>query len=260
MSLAQDLLATPILGPWVRPSVGSVERRRLVYATLVHWYEAAKFMPHGPELRNWILESPTVKEARKYAKRNQASWRTDWALVRHSALIAGLGLLALQRPQLGLRTCELEPLRNGLRGLELPERFVGLCLERFDAWRKAPRITVFGADAAPADILGARMVKLVSALPAWTLVAPCHRRAPWRVHDWALTHYVPVEYHGGPDDRSARPLARALIAASDQVVVFEQRGHKRFDHVIQEARATKRKVSLEVYALDAQSAGQLTIS
>ena len=68
-----------------------------VYSSVLHWYEAAKFMPHRPDLRDAILFSPSLKEARKFARLRKEDWRSDWNLVRPSILIAGLGFLALQR-------------------------------------------------------------------------------------------------------------------------------------------------------------------
>ena len=104
------------------------------------------------------------------------------------------------------------------------------------------------------------MAKLVAPLPNWTLVTTCNRRTPWRVHDWALSHYIPVEYFGTPSERASRPLAVAVIAASDQVVVFEERRQKRFDHVLQTAKTLKRKIALELYDGGPEHANQLTIA
>jgi len=255
---AGDVLSTSILGPWVRPSQAA-PRRQQVYLTLSHWYEAAKFMPHKPDLRDAVLFNPTIKEARKFARKRQTFWRSDWALTRHSVLVAGLGMMAIQRPDLGLATCGLAELKAGLGGLDLPDRFLDACLDRFAIWRNAPRIAVFGAEIAPEGIVGAKLAKLVSPLPNWTLVTSCHRRSPWRVHDWALAHYVPVEYHGRPSDRASRAMALELVTAADQVVVFEQRRSKRFDHVIQAAKGLKRKLLLELYDAD-QDGGQLAIN
>lgn len=241
-----DLLRTPILGPWVR-SAGVAERRQQVYISLAHWFEAAKFTPHQPALRDALLFSPTLKEARKFAHARKELWRSDWPVTRAAVLIAGLGMLTLQRPEMGLRSCDLSLVREGLAPMKLPERFVDACLERFDLWREAPRLATFGAEAAPESVAGAKLAKLVAPIPTWTLVAPCTRRAAWRVHDWALTHYVPVHYIGGSEERMGRPLARRMVDESDQVIVFEQRRAKRFDHVLQYAKAAKKKVSLELY-------------
>lgn len=129
----------------------------------------------------------------------------------------------------------------------LSQRFVEACAERFDIWREAPRIAAFGAETAPESVVGARLFKAVAPMPTWTLVSPCSRRAAWRVHDWALTHFVPVQYVGRPDDRMSRRLALEIVDAADQVIVFEQRRAKRFDHVLQRAKETKKRVRLELY-------------
>lgn len=237
--LCSDLLGTAILGPWVAPAGGAV-RHQQVYLSLVHWYEAAKFIPHEPQVRDALLFSPSIKEARKFTRSRQAIWRRDWPVARHSVLVAGLGMLALQRPEMELRTCPLELVKAGLAPGQLPERVLDTCVLRFGVWRSAPRICVFGADIAPPAVVGARLARIVAPLAHWTLVTTCHRRTPWRVHDWALQQYIPVEYHGTPSQRPSRPVAAAVIGASDLVVVFEQRGEKRFDCVLQMAKGLKR--------------------
>lgn len=264
-----DLLTSSFLGPYARPAgvreagqpaSGAVPpRRQQIYITLDHWFEAAKFMPHRPDLRDSVLLSPTITEANKFARKHQAHWRSDWKLVRTNIMVAGLAMLCLQRPEMGLRTQARTDLVAGLEPLGLPKAFVDGCLDRFEAWRVAPRISVFGAEVAPDEIVGSRIVKMVSPLPTWTLITTCHRRTAWRLHDWALVHYVPVEYHGTPEARQSRTLTEQLVAAADQVIVFEQRRAKRFDHVLALAKANKRKLALELYdAPDAAGAvGQL---
>ncbi len=255
----EELLRTPILGPWSK-SAGAVTRRQQVYLSLVHWYEGAKFMPHRPEMRDALLFCPTSKEARKFARTRNGGWRSDWAVTRHSVLIAGLGMLALQRPELALSTRPLADIKQGLAPMELPERFVDACLDRFELWRCAPRISVFGAEHAPTDVVGVKLAKLVAPIPNWTLISPCHRRCAWRVHDWALSHYVPVQYIGTPHDRSSRAMALKLISASDQIVVFEQKRNKRFDHVLQVAKQARKRLALELYEVDGGLASQLRLA
>jgi hypothetical protein len=247
MHTPDDLLQTAFIGPWVRSAPGAA-RVQHVYSSVLHWYEAAKFMPHRPDLRDAILFSPSLKEARKFARLRKEDWRSDWNLVRPSILIAGLGFLALQRPELGLVKTDLANIRAGLAPMGLPDRFLEACVERFDVWRNGPRVGFLGADLAPEPVVGKAASKLVSTLPTWTLVSPCNGRAAWRLHDWCLSHFVPVHYVGLPTDRFSRTLQHDLVDKSDQVVVFEERGTKRHDVVITHARRTKRKVSLELYA------------
>ena len=91
-----DLLNTTFFGPWVPPA-GRPDRIRHHYLTLVHWFESVKFMPSNPELRDAVLFCPSATEARKFARKHQAKWRSDWNLIRHSVLIAGLGFLSIDR-------------------------------------------------------------------------------------------------------------------------------------------------------------------
>jgi hypothetical protein len=258
MHVETDLTATAILGPWVKPA-SSTGRRQQVYLSLAHWYEAAKFMPHRPELRDTLLYCPSVKEARKFARKRQKDWRSDWPVTRHSVLVAGMAMLCIQRPELQLHEAPLASIRAGLAPLELPERFLDACLERFEIWRSSPKLSVFGADVAPDAVVGTRLAKLVSPLPTWTLVTSCHKRTPWRVHDWALAHYVPVAYLGSTTERPSRPLANTIIEASDQVLVFERRRNKRLDHILQTAKSLKKKVVLELFDGEDLPSAQLPI-
>ncbi|MEJ8838078.1 hypothetical protein [Ramlibacter sp. AN1133] len=226
----------------------------------MHWYEAAKFVPHQPQLRDALLFSPTLKEARNFARGRQDAWRADWLCTRHSVLVAGLGMLALQRPEMDLRRCPLAHVKTGLAGMQLPPGVLDRCAERFELWRRAPRVSVFGAGQAPCPVVGARLAKLVAPLPAWTLVTTCNGRAPWRVHDWARARYIPVQYLGTCLQRTGRKLVTAVIAASDHVVVFEQRKHRHLDFVLHTAKSLKRKISLELYEPDALAGAQLSIA
>jgi len=266
----EDLVTASFFGFWTRPPGARGEpgqaadlaanRRQHLYLGLAHWYEAAKYMPHRPDLRDAVLLTPTPAEARKFGRKNQKEWRSDWKMVRYSVLVAGLGMLTLQRPELQLRTMPLKSIGVALQPLAFPDSFVADCLRKFDVWRKAPRIAVLGAEAAPESVVGTRMAKLVAPLPNWTLVSPCHRRTAWRLHDWALYHFVPVEYHGGRDGRQSRVLTAQMIDAADHIVVFEQRRAKRFDHAIAQAKALKRKLSLELYDAEGADASQLAIA
>lgn len=247
MDTSDELLQTAFIGPWVSRGAGA-PRIQHVYASVLHWYEAAKFMPHCPDQRDAVLFSPSGKEARKYSRLRREDWRSDWNLVRPSILIAGLGFLALQRPELGLGQVDLKRLRAGLSPMGLPERFLDACLERFDAWRTGPKIAFVGADLAPEHVVGKAAAKLVSTLPTWTMVTPCNGRTAWRLHDWCLSHFVPVQYVGLPTDRFGRTLQREMVQTADQVVIFEERSSKRHDAIIAHARSSKRKVSLELYA------------
>lgn len=241
-----DLFKSSFFGPWV-PQAGQAQRVKHHYLSIAHWYESAKFMPAHPELRDAVLFCPTVKEARKFAKARQALWRSDWNLIRHSVLIAGLGFLALDRPDLALQTRLKSELMEDLGAMALPERFLEGCIDRFQQWSAGPSVGTFGANSAPDGVVGRKMSKVVQNKPSWTLVSLCNNRTAWRLHDWALAHYVPVRYVGSPDKRTTSSLISEFIAAVDQLVVFEAKGGRRADSVIQLARLQKKNITLELY-------------
>jgi hypothetical protein len=122
-----------------------------------------------------------------------------------------------------------------------------------------PAIAVFGAESSPEAVVSKRVTKLVEAFPAWTLLLPTGKRSPWRLHDWALHLYQPVQYFGTPGQRFYRKVADAMVRAADQVLVFEQRGGKRFDHVIALGRSGKRKLALELYDIEDDAGRQLSM-
>lgn len=221
----------------------------MVYTTLLHWYEAAKFMPHKPDFRDRILNAPTPKEVRKFSRMHREHWRGDWNLVRPSVLILGLALISEQCPTLGLKDAALADIRVGLDDLGLPPRFVDACLERFDAWRNGPRIALFGATSAPDTVVGSKLSKLVEPFATWTLVTTCNTKSAWKVHDWCLQHYIPVSYVGTPTDRTSKNLTASIVSAADQIIVFENRGSRRQDTALHLARKSGKKVALELYTL-----------
>lgn len=207
-------------------------------------------MPARPDLRDAVLHCPSAKEARKFSKARQSAWRSDWSLVRHNVLVAGLGFLSLDRPDLKLLELPGDELVELLKTLRTPVSFLTDCVLRFQAWGSGPRISTFGAGTAPDRIVGKKLSKVIQNKPTWTLVSLCNNQTAWRVHDWALANYVPVKYVGQPKLRTSAAVINAQIENSDQLVVFELKGGKKADTIIQKARAKKVSVTLELYAPD----------
>lgn len=268
--LATELTATSFLGPYTRsagqddaaadPKAADASRQQRVFMTIGHWWHAAKFMPRKPQLRDELIETASVVQAYNFAQKRKADWRTDWEVIRHNVLVCGLGMLALQRPELQLQSAPLDDIAEALAPLRLPKSFVRSCLPAFDAWRTAPKIAVFGADAPPDHVVSKRIAKIIEPLPAWTLLLPVTGSTAWRLHDWSLYQFKPVQYFGTPGKRLGRKTADAMVLAADQVVVFERRGDKRFDHVIALARSRKRKLVLELFDQDGEATRQLSIT
>lgn len=244
-----DLLKASFFGPWV-PASGNGKRIQHHYLSIAHWYEAAKFMPARPDLRDAVLHCPSAKEARKFSNARQAAWRSDWNLVRHSVLVAGLGFLSLDRPDLKLVDLPGDELVELLKALKTPISFLTTCVVRFQAWGQGPRISTFGASMAPDGIVGKKLSKVLLNKPTWTLISQCNNQTAWRVHDWALANYIPVKYVGHPTQRSSSSVLNALLENTDQLVVFEVKGGKKADSIIQKARAKKVTVTLELYPVE----------
>lgn len=242
-----DLLKTSFFGPWV-PAPETKKRMQHHYLSIAHWYEGAKFMPSRPDLRDAVLHCPSAKEARKFTKARQSVWRSDWSLVRHSVLVAGLGFLSLDRPDLKLTELPVNALVELLKELKVPVSFLSDCVVRFQTWGQGPRISTFGAATAPDGVVGKKLSKVVQNKPTWTLVSLCNTQSAWRVHDWALANYVPVKYVGNPTLRSSASVLNSLLENTDQLVVFELKGGKKADTIIQKAKAKKVSVTLELYS------------
>lgn len=214
-------------------------------------------MPAHPDMRDGVAFSPTVKEARKYSKARQPSWRSDWNLIRHRVLIAGLGFLALDRPDLELAKWSKKDLMEEFAEMKLPDRFLDACIEEFFAWAAGPKIATYGAEKAPEGIVGRKMSTVVKNKPTWTLVTFCNGKTSWRLHDWALSMYIPILYIGTTKSRSTSSLVDSLLDSSDQLVVFEVKGGRGSDTVIQKARAQKLPLTLELFLPDDQSSGSI---
>lgn len=241
-----NLLKCAFFGPWVKQP-GSAERTRHHFLSLAHWYEAAKFMPAHPDLRDSILFSPSVKEALKTSHKLESKWRADWKVIRHQVLIAGLAFLAIQRPDLELHTWPKKEIVRQLSQMGIPDRFLDACLDRFFDWSEGKRIGTYGAQTAPEGVVGRKMSKLVENKPNWTLVTLCNKKASWRLHDWALSMFIPIRYIGTPQSRTTSSLTEQFLSNCDQVVVFEAKGGKGADSLIRQCRAAKIALTLELY-------------
>lgn len=250
---AKDIFSATFFGPWV-PVPGQDgpaakrDRTRHHYLSLAHWYESFKFMPAHPDLRDAVLMCPTIKEARKFSRSHQSQWRSDWNMVRQNVLILGLCFLTLDRPDLELPTWDRADLLDQLGDMQIPLRFLQFCMPKYEEWLTGPAIGTYGAQDAPDRIVGKKLASVVSNKPSWTLVTLCNSKTAWRVHDWALSLYIPVRYIGTPKSRLTSSLAEQLVQAVDQMIVFEHRGGRRADGMIQRLRAEKKTVTLELYS------------
>ena len=168
--------------------------------------------------------------------------------VRHAVLVSGLAFLALDRPDLALLEVESALLVDQLEELKVTVSFLSLCVARFQDWGHGLRIGTFGAATAPEHVIGKKLSKVVQNKPTWTLVSLCNKQAAWNIHDWALAQYVPVQYVGQPRLGTSAAVMNEMLDVCQQLVVFEVKGGKRADGIIQKARAKKVSVTLELFS------------
>lgn len=226
------------------------------FLSLAHWFEAEKFRAFARDLFDEVMLCPSGKEARKLAKKNPNLWRGDWRAVRLRALACGMVYAARSDPDAQRWSGSAEDVAALLAPLHLPERFaLGAAME-FVHLRDAPRVAFLGGSAAPNDVVGKKVnVVHKRAERAWRLAHWQGRHSSWRIHDWALQQYIPIEYLGDEGSRLTPANACALASATDQLTVFERRHGRTMDAVIRALRQAKTHVDLELYS--AGSANEL---
>lgn len=221
------------------------------FLSLGQWFEAEKFRAFHRDLFEEVLLAPTLREARRFAKLHQASWRGDWLGVRTRALACGLVYACTADSHANRWMGDAQSVAAELSPLELPERFVLAAAQEFVRLRDSPLIAFFGAEGAPPEIVG-RRVNLVhkKAERAWALAYWQGRHGSWRVHDWAVSQFIPIRYLGEEKARLNAAAYQMLREASVQAVVFEKRKGKTMDSVIRGLRLAKVSVELDLYATD----------
>lgn len=252
-----DTLAnTAFFGPY---ALREGKRTRHLYTTLAHWFDSHRFLPHRPDLHDLVLDLPTKREREKFLRSHQRFQRTDWMLVRHSTLVVGVATLLLDRyPTEVLEGIPLDGIEAALEHTGCPAKFIKECVPKLEAWLQGPAVSVLGASEAPSVMVGRRMdKKLTPPLPLWTLVSTCNRRASWNVHDWALTHHVPIVYVGKADDRQSRRLSQALIERSTHLICFDKRDNRQHERWTSLAKSLGKKVSVDYWDADAEAEGSL---
>lgn len=226
-------------------------QRPAAFISLAHWFEAEKFRAFQPDLFEEVMLCPSIKEARKLATKSKNQWRGDWLAVRVRALACGMVYASRSEPMSTRWHGSAEEIAKFLAPLGLPERFLLGAATEYVRLRNASSVAFLGANSAPHDIVGKR-INLIhkKAERAWTMLHWQGRHGCWRVHDWAVSQYIPVVYAGEDDARvNAQGIAQ-IGARCKSVVVFEKRGGKAMDATIRALRLAKVPVELDLYLTD----------
>lgn len=224
------------------------------FISLAHWFEAEKFRAFHPELFEEVMLSPSIKEARKLATRHRSQWRGDWLALRARALACGMVYASRCEPLSPRWKGEAAEIARFLVPLGLPERFLLTAATEYVRLRDSSAIAILGANSAPHDVVGKRInVIHKKAERAWTLLHWQGRHGCWRVHDWAMSQYIPILYAGADDARLNAQGISQIGAGCKSVVVFERRGGKAMDSTIRTLRSAKVPVELDLYQLESTS-------
>lgn len=224
--------------------------RSLMFSNLALFFEAEKFRGVQPELFNQVLHSPSIKEARKLTKRHQALWREDWAGVRLRVLATGIQYMAWADTG-SERWHDASPdnIAQHLAPLGLPSKFLLHAATEFVTLRDAPHYCFLMAPGTPDDVIGRKLNTLHRKYGRkWGIMHWDGRHGNRRVHDWALNQYLPIRYFGVLGERLHLPtLSKLLTQTNAKVCVFETRGGKNMDAVIQHLRPYRSQFELEFF-------------
>lgn len=228
-----------------------LRQEEAMFLSLAHWFEAEKFRAFAKDLYLEVLHSPSAKEARNLAKRNQPSWRGDWMAVKVRALACGMVYAAAADGNASRWQGDEASIAKLLAPLGQPERLNAAAASEYIRLRDAARISFLGGGAATPEFVGKRVHAVHrKAQSAWRLTHWLGRHGSWQIHDWAVQQFVPVAYAGATSSRLGPKGLEILQAQLDHVVVFEERGGKAMDGVIRGLRSLKVPVELDLFKIE----------
>ena len=224
-STADSFEAMSFLGPW-RVDPFKLHRRQQVFATLLHWYEAAKFDERvHPETLAAVLLQPNTKTARKFSARHNAQWKADWALIRGKVLLQGLQLCKARNPSSPFWDLSAGQLTEALHEHGIDDRGAKYVVDQFLGLGAGPRVLVLGAAVAPAKDVSRKINAYHRKVGgAWTYVHWMGKHVNWLVHDWADSNRLSILPVGASQLRLTADNIASMIPQFDHAMIFERRG------------------------------------
>lgn len=172
-----------------------------VAPSLLHHYESEKFRGVDESMRLHALEAPSVKQLRKFTRKNQKKWRSDWRLVRGNVLRAGMAMQAAhsQTAKRNLIEAFHQSIEiSGIKSLAgLPGPFVSTEIQRFmqsrrEGGRTLERLGVIALNGCvPDDIFDRLSAMYANALPFSALIYSGLDGDP-AVELWCAQNAVPI--------------------------------------------------------------------
>lgn len=226
---------------------------RVAFSSLMHFFEAEKFREKSPDVYRSIVDSTSLRETSKISRRNKDAWRGDWLGVRGRVMLCGMRYASWFDPT-PERWSNISGLTIELQELGFPEKFSHVAATEFQRFSEDASWCFFGIDLAPQDVVGKKINAIHRKTKrVWYINHWLGRHTSWRLHEWALSQYIPMRYFGAPGERLTPELIDRISSLSAHSCVFEQRGGKGMDLTIRQLRGLKRPIEIEFFT-PAQSA------
>lgn len=234
---------------------------RVVFTSLVHFFEAEKFRTVNQDLYLAALNCPTLRELRKFEKRHRDHWREDWMGVRARVMVSALVYAYWASDKTGFweptETAQ-EALSKELQGLGFPPKFSTGVVAELHQYLASPSCTLLGVDHAPPDVIGKRLNTIHRTQSRrWTLNHWLGRHTNWKMNEWAVNQFIPVRYFGTPGQRLLEADIDDMSGPTCRVFVFEQRGGKHMDKTLRQLRAKKAALDIDFYTPPSDTTGTL---
>ncbi len=244
--------------------MGPASPHRMVFTSVVHFFEAEKFRTVDEVLYLGALNCPTLRELRKYVKRHKDQWRDDWLGIRVRVMVCALVYAYWSNPQTEFwqdTEAGRKALATELESLGFPPKFSAGVVGEFHTLIQNPSYTLLGVDHAPPDIIGKRLNTIHRANGRrWTLNHWLGRHTNWKMNEWAVGQFIPVRYFGANGQRLIEDSMDAMSGPSSKVYLFEQRGGKHMDKALRFLRGKKAAVEIDFYAAPEAQSGALFVS
>jgi hypothetical protein len=217
------------------------------YPTISHWFESEKFRGVHERTRYEILSMPTSKEARKAAKKLQLKCRLDWQSVRQSVLSAGILMAAEQNQHLAEMLAPLASWTSLELGANVTENpvihgqayrsLLGTVHSAAEAMFNEKNVILIASIKRQNYIeRKAQIDKQIGRIPIRSVLCPVIKDMAPMGAEYAIANQQPVKYLYSENGRLTEAFIAKLTQNTTQIVVFEKKGGKTFDSLIDQAK------------------------
>lgn len=228
---------------------------RDLYHTIAHWLASEQFRNSREDIRMQVIECGSPKEAKKLASRNKEFIRKDWLQIRSSVLRAGLLMAADQNPfvlDIMSKFCNLTLLEISC-DLQDGQMIAGYKMNWYAPifWDVSEAITnqrkhlaFLSSKEFSLTDKKIQLGKTVRLDEITQVLIPITKELSTIGEALAINHRLPVRYYIPERGRFGSSLAKEIVNAADQLIVFERKGAKLFDPLIVAAKQANKSLKL----------------